>query len=63
MPFGLSGAPGSFCHLMSNVLRDLLWEICLSYLDDIIIFGQTPQELLEQMRTVLDSLVGLKVKP
>jgi len=29
MPFGLSGTPGSFCRLMSIVLRDLLWEICL----------------------------------
>ena len=25
MLFGLSGAPGSFCRLMSIVLRDLLW--------------------------------------
>ena len=56
MLFGLSDTPGSFCHLMFNVLRDLLWEICLCYLDDIIIFGRTPQELLERMRTVLDRL-------
>ena len=51
---------------MSVVLRDLLWEICLCYLDDIIItYGQTLQELLERMQTVLDCLrsVGLKVKP
>jgi len=42
-----------------------LWEICLCYLDDIIIFGRTPQELLDRMRTILDKLheVGLKVKP
>ena len=47
MPFGLSGAPASFCRLMSIVLRDMLWKICLCYLDDIIIFGKTPQELLD----------------
>jgi len=65
MPVGLSGAPGSFCRLMSIALRDLLWEICLCYLDDIIIFGQTPEEFLDWMRTILDRLrqVGLKVKP
>jgi len=65
MPFGLTGAPSTFCRLMSIVLRDYLWEICLCYLDDIIIFGRTPQELLDRMRTILDKLreVGLKVKP
>ena len=65
MLFGLTGAPSTFCCLMSIVLREYLWEICLCYLDDIIIFGQMPQELLYRMRTILDKLheVGLKVKP
>jgi len=65
MPFGLTGAPSIFCRLMSIVLREYLWEICLCYLDDIIIFERTPQELLDRMRTILDKLyeVGLKVKP
>jgi len=50
---------------MSIVLREHLWEICLCYLDDIIIFVRTPQELVDRMRTILDILheVGLKVKP
>ena len=62
MPFGLSGAPGSFCRLMSIVLRDVLWVICL---DDIVIYARTPEELLERLRAVLDRLreVGLKAKP
>jgi len=65
MAFGLFDAPSSFCRLMQIVLRDLLWDICLCYLDDIVIFARTPQELLERLRTVLDRLreVGLKVKP
>jgi len=65
MPFGLSGAPGSFCRLMSIVLRDFLWVICLCYLDDIVIYARSPEELLERLRTVLDRLreVGLKAKP
>ena len=65
MPFGLAGAPSSFCRLMQTVLRDLLWRICLCYLDDIVIYARTPEELLERMRVVLNRLreVGLKVKP
>lgn len=43
MPFGLAGAPSTFCRLMSIVLRDLLWKVCLCYLDDIIIFARTPK--------------------
>jgi len=37
----------------------------MAYLDDIVIFGRNPQELLERLTTVLDRLreVGLKVKP
>jgi len=65
MPFGLSGAPASFCRLMSIVLRDMSWQICLCYLDDIIIFAITPQELLDRLHQVFTRLaeVGLKVKP
>jgi len=65
MPFGLAGASSSFCRLISIVLRDLLWKVCLYYLDDIIIFARTPEELLERLEVVLDRLreVGRKVKP
>ena len=65
MPFGLSGGPGCFCRLMSIVLRDLLWVVCLCYLDDIVVFARSSQELLERLRIVLDRLrdVGLKAKP
>jgi len=39
MAFGLCGAPSSFCSLVQIVLRVLLWDICLCYLDDIVIFA------------------------
>ena len=63
MPF--AGAPSSFCRLMSMVLRDLLWIDCLRYLDDIVIFARTQEELLERLDRVLTRFreVGLKVKP
>ena len=38
---------------------------CCCYLDDIVVFARSPQELLERQRIVLDRLrnVGLKAKP
>jgi len=65
MPFGLSRASGSFCRLMSIALRDLLWVVCLCYLDDNVVYARSPQELLERLRIVLNRLrdVGLKAKP
>ena len=35
MPFGLSGAPFTFQRLITSLLRNENWEICLIYLDDI----------------------------
>ena len=38
--------------------------ICLCYLDDIVIYANTQEELLDRLKTVLDRLrdVGLKAK-
>jgi len=65
MPFGLSNAPATFCRLMHRVLRDHLWRICLCYLDDVIVYATSKQELLERLHTIFSCLhnVGLKVKP
>ena len=65
MPFGLSNAPGTFERLMETVLQGLHWNACLVYLDDIVIFGRTEEELLQRMDIVFDRLraAGLKLKP
>ena len=36
MPFGLTGAPGTFQRLMEAVLVGLQYDICLIYLDDLL---------------------------
>ena len=65
MPFGLSNAPSTFCRLMHIILADLLYIQCLCYLDDIIVFADTQEELLERLDNVLTRLRqhGLKAKP
>jgi hypothetical protein len=37
-PFGLANAPSTFQQYINWVLRDLLDETALAYLDDILIF-------------------------
>ena len=65
MPFGLCTAPATFQRLMETVLAGLQWEICLVYLDDVIVFGKTFEGMLQNLRTVFDCLAnaGLKLKP
>ena len=65
MPYGLCNAPSTFERLMEMVLQGLQWEICLIYLDDIIIYGKTFEEQLERLQKVFKRLrkSGLKLKP
>jgi hypothetical protein len=37
----LANAPSQFQRLMDLVLAGLLWDMCLVYLDNIIIFSRT----------------------
>ena len=41
MPFGLCNAPSKFQQFMRLVLAGFCWEICLAYLDDMVVFGPT----------------------
>ncbi|KAL5491297.1 hypothetical protein EMCRGX_G016559 [Ephydatia muelleri] len=65
MPFGLTNAPATFQRLMERVLAGLHWTTCLIYLDDILIFSATVQQLFTRLREIFDRLkqAGLKIKP
>ena len=65
MPFGLCNAPPTFQRLMQNCLGELNLTYCLIYLDDMIVFSNTPDEHLPRMRVVFDHLCehSLKLKP
>ena len=66
MPFGLVRAPRTFQRLMDRVLQGLEHKIALAYLDDIIVYGSTVDEVLDNLSVVLgriaDSGVKLKAK-
>ena len=57
VPMGLKGAPSYFQHVMqSEVLHGLQYNICEIYIDDIIIFADNEEELVENLRKVLERL-------
>lgn len=62
MPFGLANAPTAFERIMENVLAGLQWDICLLYLDDIIVMGKTFEEMYFKVFQKLKG-AGLKLKP
>jgi len=65
MPFGLCNAPATFQRLMDTVLTGLNFDICLAYLDDIIIFSRDLDSHLERLERLFTRLreANLKLKP
>jgi hypothetical protein len=47
---------------MESVLRGLIYDVCLVYLDDIIVIGPTFQEHLDNLRKVFQRLRGAHLK-
>ena len=64
MAFGLTNAPATFQRLMESCLGDLHLNWYIIYLDDIIVFSETPKEHIKRLRGVFSKLVqaGLKLK-
>ena len=65
MPFGLTNAPATFQRLMERVLAGLNWQVCLVYIDDVIVFSKTLEEHICQLQEIFTRLkhAGLKLKP
>ena len=65
MPFRLSNAGSSFCHLMEHCLGYQQFVTLLLYLDEICIFTPTIDEILDCIHLVFDRLkiFNLKIKP
>jgi len=65
LTFGLANAASQFARIMELVMSGLTYDVCLVYLDDILIFSKTFDEHLERLATVFDWLdrYALKLKP
>jgi len=65
LSFGLANALSQFARIMELVMSGLTYDVCLVYLDDILVFSKTFDEHLERLATVFDRLNRylLKLKP
>jgi len=65
MPMGLCNSPATFQRLMDRIFRTMKWTALLVYLDDLIVFGKSFQEMLGRIEIVLSKLreAGLTLKP
>lgn len=57
MPFGLASAPAIFQALINDVLREMLNKCVFVHLDDILIFFQSYEDLVQHVRQVLSRLI------
>ena len=65
MPFGLTNAGASFCRLMEMCIGDQQYIMLPFYLDDICIFAETADQMLDHIELVFSRLkeFNLKIKP
>ena len=65
MPFGLCNAPSTFQRMMEKVLEGLTMQTCAVYLDDVIVYVATKDELFERLNTIFSRFreANLRLKP
>lgn len=56
MPFGLTGAPGTFQRAMNNTLAPLLRKCALVFFDDILVYSPTMEDHLNHLHQVFQLL-------
>ena len=56
MPFGLTNAGASFCCLMEMCIGDQQYITLLFYLDDICVFAETADQMLDRIQLVFNRL-------
>jgi hypothetical protein len=56
MPFSLTNTLATFQHFVNDTLREYLDVFCTGYLDDILIYSNTLEELKLHVRQILNIL-------
>ncbi|MCO5761227.1 MAG: reverse transcriptase domain-containing protein, partial [Chromatiaceae bacterium] len=58
MSFGMKRSPRVFQRALHLILGNLVWQACLVYLDDVIVFGRDFPTFLANLTKVVDKLVA-----
>ena len=58
MPFGLTNAPSVFQRYVNEVLKEYIDRGVVAYIDDILIYSKTEEELVDLMKKVLRKLLN-----
>jgi len=62
VPMGLKGAPAYFQRIMATVvLTGLIYKICEIYLDDVIVYASTIDELIKNLTKIFERLRKHKI--
>ena len=62
IPYGITNAPPAFQRFINNCLYSLRDNICVSYLDDILVYSKTFEGQVENFKKVLRCLRRKGVK-
>lgn len=56
MPFGLKNAPSIFQRCVDDLLRPYIGKFAYVYMDDVLIFSNSPDEHIKHIETVINAL-------
>lgn len=62
IPFGLKNAPAIFQRCVNDILHEYIGKFAYVYIDDVLIFSNTPEEHLEHVSTIFQALHGANMK-